>query len=130
MGRLTPPDRQRSTWASRTRRSLVPKIHFERMSSSLLLPSQHNSLWLMLQVSLEALWWVVLHNLTPLNYVLALEASIWFIERAAMEHPKQKVGQRSGDMLLDAAACCFQPDAHIGWDLVSKVHCLLPLVNH
>lgn len=43
------------------------------------------------QVSLEALWWVVLHNLTPLNYVLALEASIWFIERAAMEHPKQKV---------------------------------------
>lgn len=47
---------------------------------------------LLLQVSLEALWWVVLHNLTPLNYVLALEASIWFIERAAMEHPKQKVG--------------------------------------
>jgi hypothetical protein len=34
---------------------------------------------------------VVLHNLTPLNYVLALEASIWFIERAAMEHPKDKV---------------------------------------
>lgn len=46
---------------------------------------------LLLQVSLEALWWVVQHNLTPLNYVLALEASIWFIERAAMEHPKQKV---------------------------------------
>lgn len=50
----------------------------------------------LLQVSLEALWWVVQHNLTPLNYVLALEASIWFIERAAMEHPKQKV-------------CCWWP---------------------
>jgi hypothetical protein len=55
----------------------------------------------MMQVSLEALWWVVLHNLTPLNYVLALEASIWFIERAAMEHPKQKVGQRNVD------TCCW-----------------------
>jgi hypothetical protein len=65
-------------------------------------------------VSLEALWWVVLHNLTPLNYVLALEASIWFIERAAMEHPKQKVRKHSGDTLLDATACNFQPDAHIG----------------
>jgi hypothetical protein len=46
-------------------------------------------------VSLEALRWVVLHSLTPLNYVLALEASVWFIERAALEHPKLKVG--SGD---------------------------------
>jgi hypothetical protein len=43
------------------------------------------------QVSLEALRWVVLHSLTPLNYVLALEASVWFIERAALEHPKLKV---------------------------------------
>jgi hypothetical protein len=43
-----------------------------------------------LQVSLEALWWVVAHSLTPLNYVLALEATVWFIERSAMEHPKQK----------------------------------------
>jgi hypothetical protein len=42
-------------------------------------------------VSLEALHWVVLHSLTPLNYVLALEASVWFIERAALEHPKLKV---------------------------------------
>jgi hypothetical protein len=41
-------------------------------------------------VSLEALRWVVLHSLTPLNYVLALEASVWFIERAALEHPKLK----------------------------------------
>eukprot|EP00878_Enallax_costatus_P015929 GHUV01016699.1.p1 GENE.GHUV01016699.1~~GHUV01016699.1.p1 ORF type:complete len:757 (+),score=260.66 GHUV01016699.1:586-2856(+) len=41
-------------------------------------------------VSLEALRWVVNNNLTPLNYVLALEASVWFIERAALEHPKSK----------------------------------------
>ncbi|KAF8061912.1 hypothetical protein HT031_004172 [Scenedesmus sp. PABB004] len=41
-------------------------------------------------VSLEALRWVVVHSLTPLNYVLALEASVWFIERAALEHPKLK----------------------------------------
>jgi hypothetical protein len=47
---------------------------------------------LLCQVSLEALRWVVLHSLTPLNYVLALEASVWFIERAALEHPKLKVG--------------------------------------
>eukprot|EP00775_Hariotina_reticulata_P002968 gene2968-3253_t len=41
-------------------------------------------------VSLEALWLLVAHSLTPLNYVLALEATVWFIERSAMEHPKQK----------------------------------------
>ncbi|WIA18254.1 hypothetical protein OEZ85_009722 [Tetradesmus obliquus] len=41
-------------------------------------------------VSLEALRWVVMHSLTPLNYVLALEASVWFIERAALEHTKLK----------------------------------------
>jgi hypothetical protein len=59
-----------------------------------------------LQVSLEALWWVVLHNLTPLNYVLALEASIWFIERAAMEHPKDKVGTKADS--LHIRTCMFQ----------------------
>lgn len=71
-----------------------------------LLPRHH------LQVSLEALWWVVVHNLTPLNYVLALEASIWFIERAAMEHPKHKVG----------GCCCCCCGGGGGGDFAKTLH--------
>jgi hypothetical protein len=34
---------------------------------------------------------VVREALTPLNYVLAVEAAVWFVERAAAEHPAMKV---------------------------------------
>lgn len=73
-------------------------------------------------VSLEALRWVVSHNLTPLNYVLALEASVWFIERAALEHPKSKVGAVCGNLGCRGSAslgvgmslCCWVlPDVQL-----------------
>ncbi|KIY92709.1 hypothetical protein MNEG_15254 [Monoraphidium neglectum] len=38
----------------------------------------------------SALSWVVREALTPLNYVLAVEAAVWFVERAAAEHPAMK----------------------------------------
>lgn len=43
-------------------------------------------------ISLQALDWVVHEAMTPLNYVLAMEATVWFVERAALEHPDHKVG--------------------------------------
>eukprot|EP00877_Chromochloris_zofingiensis_P013112 jgi/Chrzof1/8054/UNPLg00099.t1 len=41
-------------------------------------------------ISLQALDWVVHEAMTPLNYVLAMEATVWFVERAALEHPDHK----------------------------------------
>jgi hypothetical protein len=40
--------------------------------------------------SFEALQWVVNECLTPLNYLLAMEACGWFVERAALEHTERK----------------------------------------
>ena len=50
----------------------------------------------------QALSWVVREALTPLNYVLAAEAVVWFVERAATEHPATKAsgavcGHGAGD---------------------------------
>jgi hypothetical protein len=42
---------------------------------------------------LQALAWIVREALTPLNFVLAVEAAVWFVERAAAEHPDLKVGR-------------------------------------
>ena len=39
----------------------------------------------------QALSWVVQEALTPLNFVLAADAAVWFVERAAAEHPAVKV---------------------------------------
>ena len=42
-------------------------------------------------IGLEALTWMVHEALTPLNYVHAIEAAVWFVERSTLEHPNQKV---------------------------------------
>jgi len=41
-------------------------------------------------IGLEALTWMVHEALTPLNYVHAIEAAVWFVERSTLEHPNQK----------------------------------------
>ncbi len=42
----------------------------------------------------KALSWVVNEALTPLNFVLAVEATVWFVERAAAEHTDLQVGRK------------------------------------
>jgi hypothetical protein len=54
--------------------------------------------------ALEALGWLVAEGLGPLNYVHALEAGVWLVERAAETSPALKV-RRAGRERFGGCLC-------------------------